>query len=107
MGIKERTEVKDTRLHVRCRTEDKEKIERAAAVLGLSVSDYLLSNALAQVERQTAPVAPVHEPLSETDTRSLLAYLFAEPAEPTAKMRKAVARYKALVKPDTDADADL
>jgi uncharacterized protein (DUF1778 family) len=51
----ERETIKDTRLHVRCKRADKEKIEKAAAALGLSLSDYMLSNALAQAERRAVP----------------------------------------------------
>lgn len=115
---------KDTRLHVRCRSEDKDKIEHAAQALGLSVSDYLLSSALAHANRtdegvdQPAngaemshastglAVARDHEAvrsrLGEADTKSLLALIFMgeageEAGTPTPRMRRAVERYNQRV----------
>jgi uncharacterized protein (DUF1778 family) len=96
---------KDARLHIRCRVEDKEKIEQAARALGLSVSDYLLSSALANASRagtSTGHLVPREQTtapsrLSEADTRSLLALVFSGPDEPTPRMRRAVERYNRMV----------
>jgi len=107
------TETKADRIYIRCTPRHKEKIESAARTLGLSVSDYLLSAALATVEemrptetraekaeasealRESATVST--ERLSPIDTKRLLAQIFAQPDEPTPRMRQAIQHYNRTI----------
>jgi uncharacterized protein (DUF1778 family) len=89
------TTLKDSRLNIRCDTRVRALLDRAAAYTHVSVSEFVLKNALATAEA----VVQEHEAitLAGDDFRAFLAALDA-PAEPNAAMKRALKRHTAQVR---------
>src|SRR2546421_10683114 len=85
---------KDSRLFVRCKTRDKALIEQAAATLGMSVSDYILSTA---IERAKEEVQRSNRVLvTQAAFAQLQEFLETDP-EPSPALLENVARYRQMV----------
>ena len=86
------TQAKTARVDFRIAAEQKETIEKAAALAGLNVSDFIVSSSLARasevLNQQTRLV------LSERDWQRFVEAL-GEDREPTDAARKAAERYNA------------
>ena len=82
---------KDSRIDVRVKPDQKEVLERAASIKGVSLSAYLLSNSLetarTEIERHQKLV------LSDRD-RDLFITLMSEPPEPSQALTEAMAQYQ-------------
>jgi uncharacterized protein (DUF1778 family) len=89
------TALKDSRLHIRCDTRARALLDRAAAYTRVSVSEFVLKNALATAEA----VVQEHEAitLAADDFRAFLAALDA-PAKPNAAMKRALKRHAEQVR---------
>lgn len=89
------TTTKESRLNIRCDQRARELLDRAAAYAHVSVSEFVLSHALASAEQ----VVHAHESLTlqPEDFQAFLAALDA-PAEPNAALRRAFERHAALVR---------
>ena len=82
---------KESRIDVRVRPEQKELLERAALIKGMSLSAYLLSNSLekARVEIEK------HQKLVLSDRdRDLFIALMSEPPEPNQALKEAMTKYQ-------------
>ena len=84
-------DVKRDRMHLRLDAKTKRKLERAAAYEETSVSDFVLTNAVAAAER----VIDSHEKiaLSARDWEVFYDALI-DPPEPNEKLREAARRYR-------------
>lgn len=82
------------RIQARATKHAKEKLERAAAVRGVSLSDFLISTALEQADK----TLQAHEQV-ELSARDGLAFAAAllDPPEPNEALRAARSRYYAEV----------
>jgi uncharacterized protein (DUF1778 family) len=80
---------KESRLNIRCDNHARELLDRAAAYSRVSVSEFVLSRALASAEQ----VVQAHEAitLSPSDFEAFLAALDA-PSKPNAALKRALAR---------------
>ena len=82
---------KESRIDVRVKQEQKELLERAASIKGMSLSAYLLSNSLekarVEIEQQKKLV------LSDRD-RDLFIALMSEPPEPNQALVEAMEKYQ-------------
>lgn len=87
-------DVKRDRMHLRLDAKTKRKLERAAAYEETSVSDFVLTNAVAAAER----VIDSHEKiaLSARDWDVFYDALI-DPPEPNEKLREAARRYRERV----------
>lgn len=87
--------LKDARLNIRCDTRSRALLDRAAAYARVSVSEFILKNALATAEA----VIQEHEAitLASDDFRAFLAALDA-PAKPNAAMKRALKRHAEQVR---------
>ena len=87
--------IKDSRLNIRCDNRTRQLLDKAANYVGVSVSEFVLSQALASAER----VVKAHEliTLSPTDFRAFLAALDA-PARPKAALKRAFKRHAERVR---------
>ena len=87
--------LKDARLNIRCDTQSRALLDRAAAYTRVSVSEFVLKNALATAEA----VVQAHEAITLTgkDFRAFLAALDA-PAKPNAAMKRALKRHAEQVR---------
>ena len=87
-------ETKGSRLFVRCRTRDKELIEQAAAALGMTVSDYILSTlierSLGEMQRQN------RINLTRAAMEQVQAFLQSDP-EPAPTLAANLRRYREQV----------
>lgn len=94
---------KRERLEARITEEQKETLARAAALTGMSVTDFVVLNA----ERAARATIREHEvmELSVRDTRALMAALL-NPPEPNAALLRSAERYRRLVVPRRRATAD-
>lgn len=88
------TRLKRGRMHLRVDAKTKRKLERAAAYEEKTVSDFVLSNALAAAER----VIELREKitLSDRDWDAFYNALLKPPA-PSQKLREAARRYRERV----------
>ena len=88
------TTTHDARLNFRLSRDVKERIEKAAAIAGMSVSDFAASRLAAAadeiMERHNRIV------LDNAERDFFLALLEAPDKEPTPEARRAIARYNAL-----------
>lgn len=84
------TTIKDSRLNIRCDTRARQLLDRAAAYTHVSVSDFVLRNALATAEA----VVQQHEAitLKADDFQAFLSALDA-PAKPNAALKRALKRH--------------
>lgn len=90
-----RANKKQERIHLRLSTVAKKKIERAAAISGSTVTDFVI----ATVSKVADQVIEEQERLllSDRDRDAFLAAL-ASPAEPSEKLKSAFQSYKRLEK---------
>ncbi len=88
------TPVKSERLEARATAEQKELLQRAASLAGRSVSDFVVSTAVAAAEEKVR----AHEVMQMTarDTRAFVD-AFLNPLGPNEGMRKHARRYRDLV----------
>lgn len=86
------TATHETRINVRLRSDLKQTIEEAAAVLGQTVSEFTISTAVREARRviQDAQVTR----LSNRDRGVFLAALAAVDARPNEALKAAARRYK-------------
>lgn len=89
------TTTKESRLNIRCDQRARELLDKAATYAHVSVSEFVLSHALASAEQ----VVQAHESitLKPEDFQAFLAAIDA-PAEPNAALRRAFERHAALVR---------
>jgi uncharacterized protein (DUF1778 family) len=88
-------QIKRDRMHLRVDAATKRKLERAAAFEDKSVSDFVLSNAVAAAERVIDRGRTTT--LSEADWDAFYAAL-AKPPKPNAALMEAVRRYRDVIK---------
>jgi len=95
MTAPSRVALKDARLNIRCDAQSRALLDRAAAYARVSVSEFVLNNALATAEA----VVQEHEAITLTgnDFRAFLAALDA-PAKPNAAMKRALKRHAEQVR---------
>lgn len=86
----ETTMTKESRLNIRCDSYTRQLLDKAASYAHVSISEFVLSNALASAER----VVQEHESitLNPKDFESFLAALDA-PATPNAALSRAFKRH--------------
>ena len=86
---------KDTRLHIRCDQEVRQLLDKAAAYAHMSVSEFVLRNAVEQAQS----VVQQHEAinLSQHDFAAFLDALDA-PAQPAPALQRAFARHNEQVR---------
>ena len=86
--------VKESRLNIRCDSHMRELLERAATYSHVSISEFVLSNALASAER----VVQANEriTLNPEDFQAFLAALDS-PAKPNAALQRAFDRHEEQV----------
>ncbi len=79
------------RIDVRLRADQKSRIQRAAAIRGLKVTDFLLQLALAEATRtiEEHDTWVLHRPDAEVFFAALLA-----PAKPGERLKHAARRYR-------------
>jgi uncharacterized protein (DUF1778 family) len=84
------TMTKESRLNIRCDSYTRQLLDKAASYAHVSISEFVLSNALASAQR----VVQEHESitLSPKDFESFLAALDA-PAAPNAALNRAFQRH--------------
>jgi len=88
------TTVKESRLNIRCDVHTRELLDKAATYAHVSVSEFVLSNALASAEK----VVKANEciTLKPEDFHAFLAALDAA-AKPNRALKKAMKRHSELV----------
>ena len=88
------TAVKESRLNIRCDSHMRELLDKAATYSHVSVSEFVLSNALASAEK----VVQANEriTLRPEDFRAFLVALDA-PAKPNAALQRAFERHEEQV----------
>jgi len=88
------TTAKESRLNIRCDMRARELLDKAATYSHVSISEFVLSNALASAEK----VVQAHEniTLQPDDFRAFLAALDA-PTEPNPALEKAFKRHSEQV----------
>ena len=85
------TKAKKSRLDLRIDQDQKELLERAASLRGLSLSSYLLSNS---IEAATKDIES-HEKLVLSDNdRDLFLSLMENPPEPNQALKSAMRRFQ-------------
>lgn len=86
----ETTTLKESRLNIRCDSHTRQLLDKAAGYAHVSVSEFVLSHALASAER----VVQTHESitLKPKDFEAFLAALDA-PAKPSAALKRAFKRH--------------
>ena len=84
---------KNLRVNLRIDADSKKKLERAAAYAGSSLSDFVLTNALAAAGRMIEEREKIV--LSEADWEVFLDAL-EKPAKPNKRLRDALKRYEEL-----------
>lgn len=89
------TLTKDTRLHIRCDQEIRRLLDKAAAYAHMSVSEFVLSNAVAQAQS----LVQAHEAITLTqhDFNAFLNALDA-PAQPAPALQRAFERHATQVR---------
>ena len=92
----EATVLKESRLNIRCDSHTRQLLDRAANYARVSISEFVLSNALASAER----VVQEHESitLKPKDFEAFLAALDAS-AKPNATLKRAFKRHAEHVRP--------
>ena len=86
----ETTMLKESRLNIRCDSRTRQLLDKAASYVHVSISEFVLSHALASAER----VVQEHESitLKPKDFEAFLAALDA-PAKPNAALKRAFKRH--------------
>lgn len=91
MSTTEAKKKKQSRIDLRISPEQKELLERAASLKGLSVSSYLLSNSIETATRDIES----HEKLVMSDNdRDLFLSLMENPPEPNQALKSAMKRFQ-------------
>lgn len=90
----ENTAAKESRLNIRCNSHARELLDKAATYAHVSVSEFVLTNALASAEK----VVQAHESitLKPKDFQAFLAALDT-PVKPNPALKKALKRHAAQV----------
>lgn len=88
------TTAKDTRLHIRCDQQVRHLLDKAAAYAHMSVSEFVLRNAVDQA--QAVLEANESITLTQSDFAAFLAALD-DPAPPNAALQRAFARHQEQV----------
>jgi uncharacterized protein (DUF1778 family) len=88
-------EKSDERINLRLTASAKATLERAAALAGLSLTDYILTHTLETAREDLARA--VRRCLSERDTEALLALIESEGKESTERVQEAVTHYNRVV----------
>ena len=91
---------KEERLVARVSRADKELIEQAAGVAGVSVTTFVISYARRAAETLIREEGVIR--LTAEESRRLMDALLAPPAPPTAVAKKALARYRRNVLSDVN-----
>ena len=91
---KETANLKEDKFHIRVNQKDKTLIEKAADLLGLNASAFVLENALKAARRELANIETVT--LSRKDAENFLG-LLTDPTAPNAAMKNAFAEYNSRV----------
>lgn len=90
----ETTATKESRLNIRCDSRARELLDKAATYTRVSVSEFVLSHALAAAEKAVLDNERIT--LKPDDFRAFLAALD-KPAKPNAALKKAYKRHAAHV----------
>ena len=91
---------KDSRLVARVTRADKELIERAAEVAGLSVANFVILHARSAAETLVREEGIIR--LNMIESRRLMDTLLAPPAPPTVAAKRALERYRHSVASDVN-----
>ena len=83
--------IKEERIDLRLRAEDKRLLEKAAVVQGLSVTSYVITRSLSAAHEEAIPVKTYA--VSDKDC-SLFMRLLEAPMPPNAALKMAGKRYK-------------
>jgi uncharacterized protein (DUF1778 family) len=83
--------LKDNRLNLRISPEEKELLEKAASIKGLSLNSYIISNCLEAARRD---IETYHECVLSDKDRDLFLSLIENPPEPNQALKLAMARFK-------------
>ncbi len=89
-------EPKSERLVARVSRQDKNLLERAAAIEGLSVARFIIAQAMAKAGRILGEHQTIR--LNEAESRRFVDALLAPPRPPTRRMKRAVALYRRSVR---------
>ena len=90
------TAMRTERTEARLLPEQKQRIERAARIKGVSISDFIVQNA----DEAAIRTIQQHETWTlDLRDRELFIDALLNPPEPGAHLRQAVKRYKATVRP--------
>ena len=93
-SIMETTTLKESRLNIRCDNHTRQLLDKAAGYAHVSISEFVLSNALASAQR----VVQEHESitLKPKDFEAFLAALDT-PSKPNAALKRAFKRHAAQI----------
>ncbi len=86
----ETTTLKENRLNIRCDNHARQLLDKAASYVHVSISEFVLSNALASAERVVQEYESIT--LKPKDFEAFLAALDA-PAKPNAALKRASKRH--------------
>lgn len=91
----ETTTLKESRLNIRCDNHTRQLLDRAASYTHVSISEFVLSNALASAER----IVQAHEAIT-LKPKDFEAFLTAldKPAKPNAALTRAFERHRDQVR---------
>jgi uncharacterized protein (DUF1778 family) len=86
------TAIKESRLHIRCDDRARQLLDKAATYARVSVSEFVLSHALASAEQ----LVQAHESIT-LNPKDFQAFLSAldQPAKPNAALKRAFRRHAA------------
>jgi len=84
-------DIKEARINLRARPQDKAIIERAAALRGIKVSHFILQDAVKHAKRILEEEGVM---ILADDDRQAFVNAFLEPHKPTAYMKQAIKTYK-------------
>ena len=85
------TKAKKSRLDLRIDQDQKELLERAASLRGLSLSSYLLSNS---IEAATKDIESYEKLVLSDNDRDLFLSLMENPPEPNQALKSAMRRFQ-------------
>jgi uncharacterized protein (DUF1778 family) len=94
-SIMETTMNKESRLNIRCDSHTRQLLDKAASYAHVSISEFVLSNALASAERVVQERESIT--LKPKDFEAFLAALDT-PAKPNAALKRAFKRHAAQVR---------
>ena len=94
---------KNSRLFARISLDDKNLIEKAAAIVGHSAATFVITQAREAASR----LVETHETirLNQAESRNLMQVLLAPPAPPTERMRRALKLYRETVISDVNPES--